>query len=238
MRDFRDAKVMAHALRDALKGRAIETSHSESLELVAKAFGYDNWNILSAKIEAAKRTNDLPALVTAAAPEPEAPRPLRCSFCGKSQPDVRRLIAGPGVYICNECIEMCLNVIREEGEFDKVFGPLKQDEASGDSSRSGALDLARGTSSEELAEYIERGRKRVEHSRFFLQAIARRLAMRKGDDPARDAVLASPGYAFLQGKSRAELLGLEQTMQTELRRHEEAMRIATTVLAERGVQAG
>jgi hypothetical protein len=53
MRDFRDAKAMAHALREALKSRAVETTHSESLELIAKVFGYDNWNILAAKIEAA-----------------------------------------------------------------------------------------------------------------------------------------------------------------------------------------
>ena len=53
MRDFRDAKTMAHALRDALKCRAVETTHSECLELIARVFGYDNWNILSAKIEAA-----------------------------------------------------------------------------------------------------------------------------------------------------------------------------------------
>jgi hypothetical protein len=54
MRDFRDAKVMARALRDALKAKAVETTHTEALELIAKAFGYDNWNILSAKIEAAE----------------------------------------------------------------------------------------------------------------------------------------------------------------------------------------
>jgi hypothetical protein len=54
MRDFRDAKVMARALRDALKSKAIETTHTEALELIAKAFGYKNWNILSAKIEAAE----------------------------------------------------------------------------------------------------------------------------------------------------------------------------------------
>jgi hypothetical protein len=56
MRDFRDAKAMARALRDALKARAVETTHTEALELIAKAFGYDNWNILSAKIEAAETT--------------------------------------------------------------------------------------------------------------------------------------------------------------------------------------
>jgi hypothetical protein len=54
MRDFRDAKVMARALRDALKAKAIEITHAEALELIAKAFGYKNWNILSAKIEAAE----------------------------------------------------------------------------------------------------------------------------------------------------------------------------------------
>jgi Glyoxalase superfamily protein/Clp amino terminal domain, pathogenicity island component len=54
MRDFRDAKVMARALRDALKAKAVETTHAEALELIAKTFGYDNWNILSAKIEAAE----------------------------------------------------------------------------------------------------------------------------------------------------------------------------------------
>jgi hypothetical protein len=54
MRDFRDAKVMARALRDALKAKAVEITHTEALELMAKAFGYDDWNILSAKIEAAE----------------------------------------------------------------------------------------------------------------------------------------------------------------------------------------
>jgi len=54
MRDFRDAKAMARCLRDALKAKAIETTHTEALELIAKAFGYENWNILSAKIEEAE----------------------------------------------------------------------------------------------------------------------------------------------------------------------------------------
>ena len=39
---------------------------------------------------------------------------LRCSFCGKPQDQVRRLIAGPNVYICNECIELCQDIIQEE----------------------------------------------------------------------------------------------------------------------------
>jgi len=44
---------------------------------------------------------------------------LRCSFCGKSQNDVRKLIAGPTVYICDECIELCNDIIAEEWEEEK-----------------------------------------------------------------------------------------------------------------------
>ena len=39
---------------------------------------------------------------------------LRCSFCGRTQAEVKRLIAGPGVYICNECIEICADLIGED----------------------------------------------------------------------------------------------------------------------------
>src|SRR3712207_8993272 len=43
---------------------------------------------------------------------------LKCSFCGKTQDQVRRLIAGPGVYICDECIELCSEIITDEFEGD------------------------------------------------------------------------------------------------------------------------
>ena len=39
---------------------------------------------------------------------------LKCSFCGKSQEQVKKLIAGPGVYICDECIDLCNEIIEEE----------------------------------------------------------------------------------------------------------------------------
>ena len=38
---------------------------------------------------------------------------LYCSFCGKSQHEVRKLIAGPTVFICDECVELCMDIIRE-----------------------------------------------------------------------------------------------------------------------------
>ena len=41
-------------------------------------------------------------------------RSVRCSFCGKHQDQVERIIAGPGAYICNECVHLCLNILNEE----------------------------------------------------------------------------------------------------------------------------
>jgi len=41
---------------------------------------------------------------------------LYCSFCGKSQHEVRKLIAGPSVFVCDECVELCNDIIREELE--------------------------------------------------------------------------------------------------------------------------
>ena len=45
---------------------------------------------------------------------------LYCSFCGKSQHEVRKLIAGPNVFICNECVELCMDIIRQESETSVV----------------------------------------------------------------------------------------------------------------------
>ena len=41
---------------------------------------------------------------------------LYCSFCGKSQHEVRKLIAGPTVFICDECVELCMDIIKEESK--------------------------------------------------------------------------------------------------------------------------
>jgi ATP-dependent protease Clp, ATPase subunit len=39
---------------------------------------------------------------------------ISCSFCGKTQDQVKKIVAGPGVYICNECIDLCKEIIDEE----------------------------------------------------------------------------------------------------------------------------
>ena len=52
-------------------------------------------------------------------PTNEEGRTFSCSFCGKMQDEVQRLIAGPGVYICNECVELCESILEEGGNFSR-----------------------------------------------------------------------------------------------------------------------
>jgi ATP-dependent Clp protease ATP-binding subunit ClpX len=51
---------------------------------------------------------------------PQEKNTLYCSFCGKSQHEVRKLIAGPTVFICDECVELCMDIIREENKTSLV----------------------------------------------------------------------------------------------------------------------
>src|SRR5580692_823825 len=178
MRDFRDAKAMAHTLRDALKIKAVETTHSECLELIAKAFGYENWNILSAKIEAARSSvSDAGTLLAAATTVPESDNTVYCSFCGKSQHDVETLIAGPPpLFICNECIGISSDVLADQ----EILGLLKPDEERANQSSAPAFAYLRGKSNEELALHVERGKKGAGHWRLGLQHIKRILAVRDG----------------------------------------------------------
>jgi ATP-dependent Clp protease ATP-binding subunit ClpX len=54
------------------------------------------------------------------APSGDSKNTLYCSFCGKSQHEVRKLIAGPTVFICDECVELCMDIIREENKSSLV----------------------------------------------------------------------------------------------------------------------
>jgi hypothetical protein len=216
MRDFRDAKVMARALRDALKAKAVETTHTEALELIAKAFGYDNWNILSAKIEAAEppaRDERVPSAGTEN--DAASPKTLYCSFCGKSQHDVRKLIKGPPpLFICDECAELCVDIIEADDDLElfRLIGANDESEAT---AYPALLELARGMATEELAHYVERGRKGVEGIRATLQDIERRR--RDGEVSADDNALVAK----------------QQKARRELKRYEDVLNIATTVLGER-----
>src|SRR5215467_2482900 len=217
MRDFRDAKAMARALRDALKAKTIETTHAEALELIAKAFGYENWNILSAKIEAAEPSaSDKRSVSFTAEKKPAPPKILHCSFCGKSQHDVRKLIAGPPPsFICDECVNICTNVVEPDDD-KELFRLMKGKEESGGEAYPALLELARAMPTEELAHYVERGRRGIERIRIDLQVFERRLAIRDAGSADHNALVA-----------------LQQKAQRELKRYEDARNIATAILGER-----
>jgi len=55
---------------------------------------------------------------------------LRCSFCGKSQYEVTKLIAGPTVFICNECIDLCGDILKEEQKKTEFVSRWRQDRST------------------------------------------------------------------------------------------------------------
>ena len=211
MRDFRDAKVMAHSLRDALKAKALEITHSESLELIAKTFGYENWNILPAKIDTAQPRSGS----TVGQQSPTPPAVLYCSFCGKTQHEVKSLVAGPHVFICDECIDVCGDIIDEQ-----LLRLIEGDEES-----------ARTMSTERLSHYVEHARKGEQRNRLALQPIERMLALRRNAAPVDDDILTSSGIIHLKNKTTDELLAMQKYPQDQLKRYEQALRIP--VLEER-----
>jgi hypothetical protein len=205
MRDFRDAKVMARALRDALKARSVETSHSDCLELIAKTFGLENWNVLAPRIEAAQTADASKLSVTA---DSQAAM-LHCSFCGKSQNDVRKLIAGPKVLICDQCVGLCDDILEDESIFDLFAG----DE---DTTAVSAAKLARAR--------LHAGSWRV-----TLDEIRRNLSARQ--DGAANA-FSTPQASHFQRKSTDELMALEKRYQRALARYEAAERGAPSSIHE------
>jgi ClpX C4-type zinc finger/Glyoxalase superfamily protein len=211
MRDFRDAKAMAHSLRDALKAKAIQTTHSESLELIAKAFGYDNWNILSARIDS-QNSN------AAACPQNQTPQEklLYCSFCGKSQHDVQKLVAGPAVFICDECIDLCVDIVDEQ-----LLRLTEGDETS-----------ARAMSTERLQHYVEHAAKGVERNRLALQRIESMIAY-ADNVPAIDDSAMPPSSSPFRNKTAEELRVMQKHSLDQLKRYEQAMRTATPIINER-----
>lgn len=208
MRDFRDAKAMARSLRDALTARSVPTTHSESLELIAKAFGYDNWNVLSARIDAPPPPNW---------PERrQDPAPLLyCSFCGKCQTEVNKLVAGPAVFICDECIHLCTDIVD-----DQLLRLMEGDSES-----------ARGMPTESLQHYALHAERGARRNRQILQRIASVLAFRRNGSAGEEAL--APDLAQLKNKTQHELRAMQTYSQAQLKSYERALRTATAIVAER-----
>ncbi len=132
MRTYKDAKMIAKSLRDSLAARSVLLSHSECLEIVAKQFGFADWNTLSAKLDVESphlaRPEDAASAIRPAIPDATyhmsriaAHEQIFCSFCGKSKHEVRSLIEGgcrnPAlsqcVFICDECVTFSAQVIAD-----------------------------------------------------------------------------------------------------------------------------
>ncbi|MFM2432039.1 MAG: hypothetical protein RLZZ511_3252 [Cyanobacteriota bacterium] len=82
---------------------------------------------------------------------------LKCSFCGKSQEQVRKLIAGPGVYICDECVDLC-NEILDEELFDSAAAPQpvpKRDAGEKRRAKTSALSLGQIPKPREIKNYLD-----------------------------------------------------------------------------------
>jgi hypothetical protein len=208
MRDFCDAKAMAQALRDALRMN------------------------LSAKIGAAQSNGSEACPPSPAVGyDPLLNNTVSCSFCGKTQHEVETMIAGPPpLFICNECVGLCGDILANQ----EILSLLKADEEHGNLAYPAAFAHVRSKSTEQLAPYIEHGRKGAERFRLALQCIERTLAMRDDEVLPEGDVLTSPGFGFIRRKTRKELLAFQQQCERELKRYEDAHRIVAAVLGERG----
>jgi hypothetical protein len=132
------AKTMAKSLRHSLVDRNVSLSHSTCLEIVARQFGFADWNTLSAKLPAEGVLGEVE-------PRPEMDGTSQmtrtavpwssCSFCGKSRHEVRSLVGGCGgweafrasrgpersnVFICDECATLAAQ------HFANSFGTAKE----------------------------------------------------------------------------------------------------------------
>jgi|SRR5215469_1124887 len=215
MRDFRNAKLMARSLCEALKAKSVSLTHSESLDVIAAIFGVDNWNILSAQIDATEKSGR---------------SGLRCTFCRRSANEIEALVAGPGVSICNECISLCTNVL-EERNLTKL---LDKDRAQGSKSdpSSTLLERLQERTTDQLVAYQREAHRRLDNTRTAIQAADILL----GEGPS--AQLA-PGamQEFLRTKSRKDLLATKSQMESNLSRTEATLRAVDEVLKVRSQHA-
>ena len=138
----KNAKTMAKSLRDSLVDRNVSLSHSTCLEIVARQFGFADWNTLSAKLPA-EAGPEIPLSEVDTYPEMDETSQMTltsvpwstCSFCGKSRHEVRSLVGGCGgweafrasrgpersnVFICDECATFAAQ------HFANNFGTAKE----------------------------------------------------------------------------------------------------------------
>jgi hypothetical protein len=224
MRDFRDAKAMAQSLRQALSDRSVTVTHSDCLELVSKAFGLDNWNILAAKIEAAKP-----------APAEPAGKTLYCSFCGKSQHDVERLIAGPNVHICDGCVGLCDSIL-----VDQRLAKTLSDARSGASPLEAAAEALSSASDAQIEQSRKGCADWLEHIEWSIKQTDAALESGPGEAWSPDEVALKRGWTRnpFAGKSRADVKAHRDQLAERKSEVSERLRLLTQLLADRASPAG
>jgi len=208
MRDFRDAKLMARSLCEALKPKSIAFTHSESLELIAAILGVDNWNVLSAQIKAAE--------------EPSS-KALHCTFCKKSSNEVEALVAGPGVYICNNCIAFCSNTLEEQS----IAKMLAKTDPS-----SATLDHFRDRTTEQILSYQRDAQRRLSNTCTAMRAVEILLG-----EAAHEQIVPGPIHDFFRAKSKKDLVTAKKQLKSILDRTEATLRAVDDVLKVRSQQA-
>jgi hypothetical protein len=216
MRDYRDAKAMAQTLREALKDQSVAITHSAALELIAKALGFKDWHVLAARIEA-DRPPPRPAV---SSPQSASKSPtVYCSFCGKSQHEVAKLIAGPGVFICDECVDLCDDIVSDQA-------PERYVEAQ---------QALTTKSIEELVVLRAKARTTLARTRRLLDAIRSVDA-----DPAQsdEPQLSDPQRWFVLRQSPKERADYAAAVEARISAIQSVGETAGKLLAERGVVLG
>lgn len=208
MRDFRDAKLMARSLSEALKLKSITLTHSESLELIAAIFGVDDWNMLSAKIKAA---------------EEQGSKGPRCTFCKRPSNEVEALVAGPGIYICDECAAFCSNTF-EERSIAKMLSKVESAPA--------AMDHFRDRTPEQILDYQRDAQRRLAKTRTALRTVEILLG-----EAAHEPIAPGPLHDLFRAKPKKDLAATKKQLQDNLDRTEATLRAVDDVLKARHQQA-
>ena len=211
MRDYHHAKAMAHTLREALVAKSLTLSHSESLELIAQVLGFRDWNVLSAKIETEEQNVSKP---DAPPPPKQAAGTLFCSFCGKSQHEVSKLIAGPSVFICDACVSLCDDIILDN---DSTFALV-------------TAETLRAKSTEELFLLKAKVSRGLTSARRVLELI-RALSKADGTQPAP---ADNPQAKFFLRKTADEQKAYSSEAESRIAVMERAMSAITDALRQRG----
>jgi hypothetical protein len=218
---------MAQSLRQALSEKSVTVGHSESLELMSRAFGLDNWNVLAARIEADKPP--APALETA----PAKPT-LYCSFCGKSQHQVETLIAGPNTFICDACVGLCDGILLDK-TLDRRIAAIRAARPDADAAAIAAEALAE-LSDAQILESHTKAPPALEHIEWSLAQVSAALAGEATTPWRADETAERRGWRDpIAGKPRDQILVQKATLEAQAVKLRDRIALVAQAMTDRGL---